>query len=77
MSGRERPWLIWIVSLGLWTFIALASGLSMYEFQRSLGNAAASYPLSRLILLSYFFLPCHPVQREIYGSGFLAKHGFR
>ncbi len=75
MRARERPWLVWIVSFGLWTFIALASGLSMYEFQRSLGRvttlrAELTLPFIQSLIFAFltpfvFSLTIrHPVQRE-------------
>src|SRR5216684_2629248 len=38
IPGSKRPWLIWVVSFALWTFIAVANGISMYQFDRSLGR---------------------------------------
>jgi len=38
IQGSKRPWLIWVVSFALWTFIAVANGISMYQFDRSLGR---------------------------------------
>ncbi len=75
VRGTERPWLVWIVSFGLWTFIALASGLSMYEFQRSLGRvttlrAELTLPFVQSLIFAFltpfaFSLAIrHPVQRE-------------
>jgi two-component system, LytTR family, sensor kinase len=48
MPGTKRPWLIWAVSFALWTFIAVANGISMYEFDRSLGRSTS--PTSELTL---------------------------
>ncbi len=40
IPGSRGPWLIWVVSFGLWTFIALVNAASMYQFDRSLGRPA-------------------------------------
>jgi two-component system LytT family sensor kinase len=37
----NRPWLIWVVSFGVWTLVALAASGSIYELYRSRG-----YPMS-------------------------------
>lgn len=34
-------WLVWLISFGGWTLIALASAFSMYQFDRSLGKPVA------------------------------------
>jgi len=36
-----RPWLIWVISFGVWTLVALAATVSVYELYRSRG-----YPMS-------------------------------
>jgi len=36
-----RPLVVWASSFGIWIFIALASGFSMYEFDRALGRPMA------------------------------------
>jgi two-component system, LytTR family, sensor kinase len=41
IPGSKRPWLIWAVSFALWTFIAVANGISMYQFDRSLGRSTS------------------------------------
>jgi len=33
-------WRIWLVSLAIWLFIGVAAGLSMYQFDRSMGKAS-------------------------------------
>ena len=38
---RNRPWLVWVTSVGLWTSVGVAGGLSMYQFDRSLGKSVA------------------------------------
>jgi two-component system LytT family sensor kinase len=35
----KRPWLIWVVSFGVWTFVALASTVTIYQLYRSTGAA--------------------------------------
>jgi signal transduction histidine kinase len=35
---HENPWLIWGLSFGLWTFVALTNGLTIFEFDRSIGR---------------------------------------
>lgn len=37
----ERPWLIWVVSFGVWTLVAMAATGSIYELYRAQG-----YPMS-------------------------------
>jgi two-component system, LytTR family, sensor kinase len=32
---RNRPWLIWVVSFGVWSFVALAASLTIYQLYRS------------------------------------------
>src|SRR5580704_151141 len=39
----ERPWLIWVVSFGVWTFIALAASVAIYRY-----DLAAGTPMSFL-----------------------------
>jgi len=34
----SRPWLIWVVSFGVWTLVALAASGSIYELYRSRGD---------------------------------------
>ena len=70
--------MIWVVSFGLWIFIAFASALSMYEFQRSLGRfttfrAELTLPLVQSVIFAFLtpfvfnFAIRHPVQRENWG----------
>ena len=35
VSGSIRPWIIWAMSFGVWTFVALAYGLTVFELYRS------------------------------------------
>src|ERR1700758_5240856 len=37
-SSATKPWVIWVVSLGVWTFIALAAAGSIYELYRTMGT---------------------------------------
>jgi sensor histidine kinase YesM len=38
LRGR-RPWLIWVVSFSVWTFVTLAAAGSIYELDRSTGHS--------------------------------------
>jgi hypothetical protein len=38
MMAQKNTWKIWVISLGLWTFVALADGVSIFEFDRSAGQ---------------------------------------
>ena len=38
LSLEQRPWVVWGLSFGLWIFIGLFSGLSMYALLRSAGR---------------------------------------
>lgn len=38
LSLEQRPWVVWGLSFGLWIFIGLFSGLSMYALLRSTGR---------------------------------------
>jgi two-component system LytT family sensor kinase len=71
-------WLTWVVSFGVWIFIAFASAFSMYEFQRSLGRsttfrAELTLPLIQSLIFAFLtpfvfiFAIRHPVQRENWG----------
>jgi hypothetical protein len=35
VHGTIRPWIIWALSFGVWTFVALAYGLTVFELYRS------------------------------------------
>src|SRR5271167_1435786 len=37
--GNVRPWIIWALSFGVWTFVALAYALTVYELYRSTGTS--------------------------------------
>lgn len=38
---RNRPWLIWVVSFGVWSLVALAAGLTIYRLYRTTGSPMA------------------------------------
>jgi two-component system, LytTR family, sensor kinase len=38
-----RPWVIWATSFGVWTFVALAYALTVYELYRSTGTSSMSF----------------------------------
>src|SRR5216684_8257401 len=51
IPGSRGPWLIWVVSFGLWTFIALVNAASMYQFDRSLGRPASlAFTVAHVVL---------------------------
>jgi two-component system, LytTR family, sensor kinase len=73
--SAERPWLIWAVSFGVWIFIAIASAISMYAVQRSLGRSTTFrseliLPLIQSLIFAlltpfvFRFAMRYPVQRE-------------
>lgn len=73
--AAERPWVIWVLSFGVWIFIGFANGLSIYEVQRSLGRPAtlvseATLPLIQSLVFAFLtpfafrFATHYPVQRE-------------
>jgi two-component system, LytTR family, sensor kinase len=75
VSQTKRPWLIWLMSFGLWTLIAVISALSMYGVQRASGRPTTLaneliLPLvqnSIIAFLSPFafnFAKRYPMQRE-------------
>jgi two-component system, LytTR family, sensor kinase len=37
-TSSERPWLIWVVSFGVWAFIALASSVAVYRYDIAAGT---------------------------------------
>jgi two-component system LytT family sensor kinase len=37
--GSFRPWIIWTLSFGVWTFVALAYAITVYELYRSTGTS--------------------------------------
>ncbi len=38
-TSRKRPWLIWVLSFAVWTLVALAATVSIYQLYRSMGGA--------------------------------------
>ena len=43
LRGLKSVWKVWLVSYGVWTFIALMSGFSMYRFNHLFGKPSASF----------------------------------
>src|ERR1700730_4653181 len=39
--GSFRPWIIWALSFGVWTFVALAYAIAVYELYRSTGTSTS------------------------------------
>jgi signal transduction histidine kinase len=37
-AAHKNPWLIWVLSFGLWTFVAVANGVTIFQFDRSIGR---------------------------------------
>jgi two-component system, LytTR family, sensor kinase len=37
--GSSRPWIIWALSFGVWTFVALAYAITVYELYHSTGTS--------------------------------------
>ena len=72
---RVRPWLVWAVSFGLWTFIALAASVAIYRYDLAAGTPMSflsEIPLELSRVLTYapltpfaFALALrYPLQRE-------------
>jgi two-component system, LytTR family, sensor kinase len=40
LAHRQRPWLIWVVSFAVWTFLALTATGTVYEMYRAAGRAS-------------------------------------
>jgi two-component system, LytTR family, sensor kinase len=53
IPGSRRPWLIWVVSFGVWTFMALVNAGSMYQFDRSVGRYVTFTKEITLPLINY------------------------
>jgi two-component system LytT family sensor kinase len=75
IPGSRRPWLVWVVSFGVWTFMALVNAGSMYQFDRSLGRNVTFAKEITLPLVNYlifaFLTPVifgiamrYPIQRS-------------
>ena len=54
----QRPWLIWVVSFAVWTFLALAATGTIYEMYRSVGrgNLKETFFLQLSQMVPYAFL---------------------
>jgi two-component system, LytTR family, sensor kinase len=74
-ARHARPWLIWVVSVGLWTLVGVAAGLSMYQLDRSMGKSAPLgeelvRPLVNYLIFGFLtpflwgFAIRHPIQRD-------------
>ena len=74
-ARHPRPWLIWVISVGLWTLVGVAAGLSMYQLDRSMGKAVPLgdeliRPLVNYLIFGFLtpflwgFAIRHPVQRD-------------
>jgi len=72
---RNPPWLIWVASVGLWTSVGVAGGLSMYQLDRSQGKSVALTDELILPLVNYLIFGVltpflwgiairHPIQRD-------------
>jgi hypothetical protein len=90
-AARKNPWRIWVISLGLWTFVAVADGVSIFEFDRSAGQPMSmrdeiSVPLVNNLVYAVltpiiFGLALrHPIQRTNWmrrtGVHFVGSLGF-
>jgi two-component system LytT family sensor kinase len=38
IMAHKNPWMIWVWSFGLWTFVAVANGVTIFQFDRSIGR---------------------------------------
>src|SRR6516162_11695505 len=43
LRGRKSVWKVWLVSYGVWIFVALMSGFSMYRFNHLFWKPTASF----------------------------------
>src|SRR5271169_570848 len=53
--GLRRPWLLWVVSFPVWTFIALVMDLSIYSYNKSFSIPTTHYALSVPVYNSLIF----------------------
>ncbi len=83
---NTRPWLIWAMSFGFWTLIAMAGSVTMYQFERLRGFPVAFRSMIALQLsqtltyapLTPFVLALarrYPVQRGVVGRRALLYFG--
>jgi two-component sensor histidine kinase len=75
ITDRKRPWLVWVISVVLWTMVGAAAGLSMYQLDRSMGKSVTIgeeliRPLINYLIIG-FLTPFvwaiairHPIQRD-------------
>jgi two-component system, LytTR family, sensor kinase len=74
----QKAWVIWASSFGLWIFIAIARGVSLYQFDRSLDPHATLAREVTIPLINYLIYACltpilvyiglrYPIQRFNWG----------
>ncbi len=77
-SAGQGPWLIWVMSFAVWTFVALAATVTIYEFYRSTGSPprfirtlalefSQILPYAPLTPFVFAFSIRYPFQRENWG----------
>lgn len=77
-----RPWLIWVASFGVWSFVALAAALTIYEAYRSTSTPmpfknALGLELCQILTYApltpfvFAFATRYPIRRENWVSRFL------
>ncbi len=69
----QRPWLIWVVSFGVWTFLTFAATGTIYEMYRSMGRGSVKetfflqlsqiFPYAFLTPFVFALAMRYPVQR--------------
>ncbi len=80
--GSFRPWIIWALSFGVWTFVALAYAITVYELYRSTGTSMSflsilgmqsSQVLTYIPLTPFVFALAnrYPVQRNNWATNSL------
>jgi len=67
LAGRKSVWMIWLVSYGVWIFLAFMAGSSMYRFNVLFGSPSGSlWEQVRLPLINYLiFATFTPVLLQI------------
>lgn len=72
---RRRPWLIWVISFGVWSFVALVATFTIYQFYRAT-NAPMSFmstlgsefcqilSYAPLTPFAFWFAIRYPIRRE-------------
>ena len=82
VAGKQRAWLIWVASFGVWTLVALAASFTIYKFERMHGTPmtfASTAALEFSQILTYapltpfvFMLAIHyPFRRRNWGRWLL------